>query len=248
MNLDKMNKRLTEVSKRMKMPLSSIDKDTMKRLFKEKELSELNNIIGGRKMTDKKIEILDHSPEGKVRVKGENGIYNIEIDKPGKEIFEKQYELWREVTTGIKNLIEEIEADITKLPMELYFNDEETYLLCHIVRHPHLLHLCGYVTLPPELKDITEEELNNSVEVHGGITFLENNVAGFDCGHFGDFVPGSSLIASITASFKDFESYAKERYMPVQYRDVNFVKAECAKLAKQLKEMADKKKTEVNNE
>lgn len=62
--------------------------------------------------------------------------------------------------------------------------------------------------------------------VHGGITFSDNFDTGgywygFDCSHCDDLSPS-------------YDSFAAHR----EYRDVEYVKAECASLAKQLKQVA----------
>jgi len=67
---------------------------------------------------------------------------------------------------------------------------------CLIKKIPRLLNLCGYVLIPKEhfLYDKSMDELNEILDVHGGITF--NNYLtkyeyfiGFDCGHAGDIIP-----------------------------------------------------------
>ena len=100
---------------------------------------------------------------------------------------------------------------------------------CVIKRTPSGGHLCGYVAIPrghPDYCKInTDDESSGHYRVHGGITYAEKTLPpiydtglwwiGFDCAHAGDFCPRHSM-----ASDKD-ESY----------RDIGFVRFECAKLA-----------------
>jgi len=117
-------------------------------------------------------------------------------------------------------------------------------------------HLCGYVILP---KDHPWEEMEYdkiNVDVHGGITYsriLEDGLTqiGFDCAHFVDETPFTTekmLKFMMTQVEKDSEQYFRyreslERMMDTKslrlfqtkktYRNIDFVKAECEKLADQ---------------
>jgi hypothetical protein len=90
---------------------------------------------------------------------------------------------------------------------------------CHVRRNMHLLNLCGYVNVLPGHpwygKDYNDIEAN----VHGGLTYSAKGefgwTVGFDCGHFGDYVPGLTGWNSGT------------------YRDINYVIVECKRLADQ---------------
>lgn len=111
--------------------------------------------------------------------------------------------------------------------------ESDTGLICFILRHPDLKHLCGYVCIGI---DITKEEAEN-FEVHGGVTFYERDysneiylqakaqgfdlsdwIVGFDCAHAGDLSPGIETISEGST-----------------YKDIEYVKAECENLAKQVK-------------
>lgn len=48
-------------------------------------------------------------------------------------------------------------------------------------------HLCGYVLLPKTFNLNVEWE--NLYIVHGGITYHEGDVIGFDCAHYMDYIP-----------------------------------------------------------
>lgn len=50
-------------------------------------------------------------------------------------------------------------------------------------------HRCGYITVPEKYSDVVAGEYyNGNLYVHGGITYQEDNVIGFDCIHAGDSV------------------------------------------------------------
>lgn len=138
--------------------------------------------------------------------------------------------------------------------------DEATDLDCLIVRN-HWGALCGYVGLPPAhplhgLGYMDLDRLGAEPEVHGGLTFAsacDEDAAegkgichipepgrpadvwwlGFDCGHAWDLAPG------MRAHERDL-GLPPMPTMPgpgETYRDVTFVRAECASLARQLKHM-----------
>jgi hypothetical protein len=153
-------------------------------------------------------------------------------------------------------------------PAELDFTDDATGLACRIIRHPSMLHLCGYVRLPEghplhdvpynaevpqalqKAKDALMEQpvgkrgaidvfcmagrgarSGDLFDVHGSITYsgdLKRDGGfwyGFDCSHCDDLSPG--LARHYPRSFAD----------DLQYRDIEYVKAECVSLAKQLAAM-----------
>ena len=114
------------------------------------------------------------------------------------------------------------------------WKDERTGLYCLVMRTT-LGALCGYVGLPNEHPLYAVHYLEESfpdVNVHGGVTFSDRMTdrenlwwVGFDCSHYGDYVPGM-------ASFMNplnIPSYEKG-----VYRDMSYVRAECASLAEQL--------------
>lgn len=142
-------------------------------------------------------------------------------------------------------------------PDKMQFTDEATGLPCLIVRNSPGA-LCGYVGVPEghkfygldyekcRLKDLPDGEYDADayVDVHGGLTFAgfcqkwddeghgvchtvdegENDKVwwlGFDCAHFLDFCP----------------SYEKSFTEGQTYKNVDYVKGEIAKLAKQVAEV-----------
>ena len=83
-------------------------------------------------------------------------------------------------------------------------------------------HLCGYVRIPENTKVDWEKE----IQCHGGITFqgwrdfgiTNGYYVGFDCAHYGDWMPYDSIFYEGT------------------YKDVDFVQNEIKNIIKQLKE------------
>lgn len=116
--------------------------------------------------------------------------------------------------------------------------DEETEYECLILRSP-LGTLNGYVSVPGThpLDSKSEDEIQDLLEVHGGITWSSKDgtipfftkptpyIVGFDCGHCTDIMPLLPLFDS-----KKLRNYAT-------YKDMNFVKKECISLARQLKNL-----------
>lgn len=66
---------------------------------------------------------------------------------------------------------------------------------CEIKRMPKLLHLCGYITLPAGHLWEHRSYDDIYISVHGGLTYKEGNVIGFDCAHAGDLSPGLALLS-----------------------------------------------------
>ena len=96
---------------------------------------------------------------------------------------------------------------------------------CSIKRHPVMLHLCGYVTVPEGHichSDDARSPTIESLRVHGGVTFAKNGEIGFDCAHCDDLVP--LFIAQNPLWMRGNT-----------YRNITFVKAEVESLADQLK-------------
>jgi hypothetical protein len=128
-------------------------------------------------------------------------------------------------------------------PDKVQFQDEETGLPC-LIRRNRCGALCGYVGITKEHpyfeKSLVECDFNHNLDVHGGITYndfcvgdeesgichlVENgedsNVywLGWDAAHFGDFVP----------------KYDKYQHDESMYKNIDYIKNECSRLAKQLK-------------
>ena len=102
-----------------------------------------------------------------------------------------------------------------------------------IRRHPGMGHLCGYVGVVdhPCFAEEYDFHLLDNIDVHGGLTYdgvIQNEGPfwwfGFDCSHYGDLMPYMN---------KGLVNFGPDGDCSV-YRDIEFVKAECANLAKQL--------------
>lgn len=133
------------------------------------------------------------------------------------------------------------EEDTFEVVKELIKDEEDSYewvdeysgYTCYIKRNPVFKFLLGYVEIPSSHpffgKDLMDDCFD--LEVHGGVTFSGAGrhpfkwKVGFDCDHFCDLWP-------VKIKGKG------ERYFlgGGTYKDVNFVKEECKKLAKQLKD------------
>jgi hypothetical protein len=108
---------------------------------------------------------------------------------------------------------------------------------CMLVRHPTLLHWCGYVGLPANHPDFGKDYDSVPVDVHGGLTYAkacdghichitENGDdktwwLGFDCAHLGDCSPGSRSYFNCPGD---------------TYKNLEYVKGETEQLALQLAE------------
>ena len=91
--------------------------------------------------------------------------------------------------------------------------DAATGLQCRMKRNELFGTLCGYCKLP---KTYTGDP--RDLRVHGGVTYVTDAEVGFDCGHAFDVMP----------RFKFTQDYG-------EYRTFEYVKEECAKLARQIK-------------
>jgi hypothetical protein len=87
-------------------------------------------------------------------------------------------------------------------------------------------------------------EVLDNVEVHGGLTFagLRNKSAlwyfGFDCGHASDLSPGLDAMTKLLYVDESVKwKECQKMFGDWKYRDINYVKAECQRLARQLKAM-----------
>ena len=95
----------------------------------------------------------------------------------------------------------------------------------------------GYVQLPDEHPWCAADanDLVPQVRVHGGVTFvgvplgqpIGGTWVGFDCAHFGDVMP--ALQARTQMGFAGMAAGPVE-----QYRDIAFVREQCAQLAAQI--------------
>ena len=93
---------------------------------------------------------------------------------------------------------------------------------CEVIRHPALGSLNGYVFIPKSHEYFGKDyyELDH-IDCHGGLTFSETRDdftrIGFDCAHYGDYMPFNPL-----------------RFEYEVYRNMKYVEAECKKIVDQL--------------
>lgn len=113
------------------------------------------------------------------------------------------------------------------------WTDEGTGLPCIANRNPHLGMWCAYVGVDKDHPWYGQGYDSADVEVHGGLTFADGRTPGadkpvglwwfgFDCGHFNDLCPGMLRYGWHESN--------------TTYRDLAYVRAECASLAVQLTE------------
>lgn len=92
-----------------------------------------------------------------------------------------------------------------------------------IIKRNRLGALCGYVKLEEWNKFYKGGQWYDQdveVSVHGGITYWKDGIIGFDCSHTGDLRPKMDPIPSHGT-----------------YRDMEYVKGECRRLADQIMEL-----------
>ena len=138
-------------------------------------------------------------------------------------------------------------------PDKVQWQDQGTGLPCLAVRNPDLGFWCGYVGVAeghPYFEQDYDQEPLSELQVHGGLTFndfcyhndKERGIChvpepnepdrvwwfGFDCGHTAsDYSPG------LAATFKKIGTHGS--WPNDVYRDLDYVRRECAHLAQQLK-------------
>ncbi len=128
--------------------------------------------------------------------------------------------------------------------------DKPTGLRCAILRSDVSGALCGYVEIdhPSLCRPIRElEELD--FDVHGGVTYAglrfeeEGETGwwiGFDCGHFGDVMPAIvARLRSLGHRRGRLDKLVDELdiagWLRETYKDIAYVRAQCAKLALQVR-------------
>jgi len=133
-----------------------------------------------------------------------------------------------------------------------YFDDETGYP-CMVMRHGHMGTLNGYVGIPDDHPcfGVDHDDMPDSIDVYGGLTFSslletpnklgrEVHWFGFDCAHHGDMMPGvEALLNRATAKDKVMMNGCQKtawRGPRAAYRDIDFVKNEVRRLARQLKD------------
>ena len=137
-------------------------------------------------------------------------------------------------------------------PDKMQWTDNKTKYPCLIKRNPYGA-LCGYVGVEETHPAFGQGYDDVDVDVHGGLTFADrcqegpiekqpelichipdagesDNIwwLGFDCAHANDLMPGYPTYSDMMFPLRGV------------YRNVNFVKNECRRLAAQLKAMETK--------
>lgn len=151
-------------------------------------------------------------------------------------------------------------------PDKVSWVDESTGLDCLAKRNNFQGVWCGYVGLPKG-HSLFGVEYNaiEDIEVHGDLTFsglcdeddkeqgichLSDNGEsvwwfGFDCGHGGDICPGidafyKKMKIEKGMNLGSFDIGGLFNFGDENYRDLSYVKAECKRLAAQLKSLGEK--------
>jgi hypothetical protein len=143
-------------------------------------------------------------------------------------------------------------------PDRLEWVDAATGLTCLVVRAPLTGSLCGYVGVPPgHPYHGRHYDAIDDVYVHGGLTYSDYCQGaichtprlgepeptwwlGFDTGHAFDLTPAlNARLREYSASIEEAPAvkYARAQWRAVDvYRPVEYVRAECAALAAQIRE------------
>lgn len=130
-------------------------------------------------------------------------------------------------------------------PDSVSFQRGPYHLLIH---RTDLLHLCGYVGVRKDhvcYGSGWNHALLDELQVHGGITYsrqgggLPNSndqlwYFGFDCAHFGDYVPGIHHHLNLARGAEGLPPLDLD-ILSGHYRDINYVAAEVKSLYEQLK-------------
>ena len=76
--------------------------------------------------------------------------------------------------------------DLAESPEDVDWVDEGTGLSCRL-RRQSMGHWCGYV----QVRQMNEEEMERvgEIRIHGGVTYCDGQLVGWDAAHQGDYVP-----------------------------------------------------------
>ena len=116
---------------------------------------------------------------------------------------------------------------------------ELTGYKCTVWRHPTLGSLNGYVAIPKGHRVWGKGYDDVDVEVHGGLTYADEDketgewVFGFDCSHGGDLSP--KILATLM-KYTELDGVSIDFKLRTEvYRTFEYVKKEVCSLARQLK-------------
>lgn len=140
-------------------------------------------------------------------------------------------------------------------PNKVYF--KEYGFDCMVKRQGNLGFLCGYVGVTKEhplfnVHYSNDEYIEVHSHAHGGITFSElcvDNIChpgknkvfwiGFDCGHFGDYIPKITpkMYGNVPYNdhLKKIMCIPQEEILKEYYKDIEYVKEACKDLARYLR-------------
>lgn len=93
---------------------------------------------------------------------------------------------------------------------------------------------CGYVQLPESHPAVGKYYGALDIAVHGGLTYGEGGVFGFDCAHFLDAKDESIMSEECKEYYKQ---YHDPNFKGVTIKTTEFCIAECESMAQQFKEL-----------
>jgi hypothetical protein len=96
-------------------------------------------------------------------------------------------------------------------------------------------YLCGYIELPLDSTYINCVYDDIPIDCHGGLTFKEENLIGYDCAHSGDYNPSIELFKKQNPSSLDIPKELKKYsiFNPT-YRNMEYCIQECKSMVDQL--------------
>ena len=114
-------------------------------------------------------------------------------------------------------------------------------------------YLCGYVKIPEFHPFYGKKDIFNfDIDVHGGITCCSDSLfegywIGFDCAHSNDSVPSMEKLRKTLPELKEMDQRRKNLFEQFKldsidsiwnqtYKNIEFVKAQCKSMAKQVKQ------------
>ncbi len=99
-------------------------------------------------------------------------------------------------------------------------------------------HLCGYIELPEGSPYADKDYDEIPIECHGGLTFKEYNVIGYDCANLGDYNPYiEHFKKKISIPFPIPEQFKNHRIFNPVYKNMAYCIQECKSMVDQLLEL-----------
>ena len=105
-------------------------------------------------------------------------------------------------------------------------------LKCEVKINENMGFRCGYVTLPENHPFISKNYNYLDVDCHGGLTYKEYRVIGFDCGHCGDGID-LNLISNSDIREAQIKIKSTIPNMEDEVKSLEFVENECIKIVDQ---------------